>query len=96
MNITRTALLLTFATATLAGPLASSSAFAAQGITAQPYNIEQVFVADMQKMADRNGMVSKKDFMKTMSKKFDAMDKGHHGMLTPAQLERIFSTTTGQ
>jgi hypothetical protein len=50
----------------------------------------------MQKMADRNGMVSKKDFMKTMSKKFDAVDKGHHGMLTQAQLMRIFSDTTGQ
>ena len=96
MNITRTALLLTFATAAFAGPFASGPAFAAQGAGAQPYGIEQVFVADMQKMADRNGMVSKKDFMKTMSKKFDAVDKGHHGMLTQAQLRRIFSDTTGQ
>jgi len=96
MNLGKTAVLLTLGMATLAGPLASQSAFAAQGTTVQPYNVEQTFVVDVQSMADKTGMVSKKHFMDMMSKKFDAMDKGRQGMLSAAQIMRIFSDTTGQ
>lgn len=96
MNLGKTAVLLTLGMATLAGPLASQSAFAAQGTTAQPYNIEQTFVVDVQGMADKTGMVSKKHFMDMMSRKFDAMDKSRQGMLSAAQIMRIFSDKTGQ
>ncbi|MGE5089172.1 MAG: hypothetical protein ACM3QY_08605 [Candidatus Levyibacteriota bacterium] len=96
MNIRKTAVLLTLGMATLAGSLASQSALAAKGVVAQPYNIEQTFVVDVQNMTDKTGMVSKKQFMDMMSKKFDAMDKGRHGMLSVAEIMRIFSDTTGQ
>jgi hypothetical protein len=41
-------------------------------------------------------MVSKKDFMAMMEKKFDAMDKAKKGMLSTADIMRIFSDKTGQ
>ena len=46
-------------------------------------------------MADKNGMVSKKDFMKMMEKKFDEMDKGKKGMLSTQDVMRIFNDKTG-
>ena len=39
---------------------------------------------------------SKKDFLAMMEKKFDAMDKGKKGMLSVADIMRIFSDKTGQ
>lgn len=95
MNLTRTATLLMLGVATLAAPLASQAATTTPMTSLHPYNVEQTFIVEVDKMADKNGMVSKKDFMKMMSKRFDTMDTGKQGMLTKEQLMRIFSDTTG-
>jgi len=42
------------------------------------------------KMANKEGMVSKKDFMDMMGKKFDEMDKDKKGMLSKDDVMRIF------
>ena len=42
------------------------------------------------KMANKDGMVSKKDFMEMMGKKFDEMDKGKRGMLSKDDIMRLF------
>ena len=90
MNLTKSGLLLTLGMATFIAPLASSSAYAAERRTVLAYNIEQSFMVDVKKMSDKDGMVSKKAFMDMMSKKFDAMDKGKKGMLSPEDIMRIF------
>ena len=56
----------------------------------------QSFFKEMTTMANKDGMVMKKDFMAMMEKKFDAMDKGKKGMLSMADIMRIFSDTKGQ
>jgi len=56
----------------------------------------QSFQREVQTMANKEGMVSKKDFLAMMEKKFDAMDKGKKGMLSVADVMRIFSDKTGQ
>ncbi len=95
MNLRRTATLLMLGVAALAAPIASQAAMSTPMTSLHPYNVEQTFVVEVDKMADKNGMVSKKDFTKMMSKRFDAVDMGKHGMLTKEQLMRIFSDTTG-
>ena len=50
----------------------------------------QSFATEMHKMANKDGMVSKKDFMKMMEKKWDDMDKSQKGMLSEADVMRIF------
>ena len=52
--------------------------------------------SEVKKMANKDGMVTKKDFMAMMEKKFDAMDKGKKGMLSTADIMKIFSDKTGQ
>lgn len=42
------------------------------------------------KMANKDGMVTKKAFMEMMDKKFDDMDKGKKGMLSKDDVMRIF------
>jgi hypothetical protein len=42
------------------------------------------------KMANKEGMVSKKDFMDMMGKKFDEMDKDKKSMLSKDDVVRIF------
>ena len=56
----------------------------------------QTFSRQVQSMANRDGMVSKKDFMAMMEKKFDAMDKSKKGMLSTQDIMHIFSDRTGQ
>jgi hypothetical protein len=55
----------------------------------------QNFAREVQAMANKDGMVTKKDFLAIMAKKFDAMDKGSKGMLSTADIMRIFSDRTG-
>ncbi len=90
MNLRKSGLLLTLGMATIVAPLASPSAFANDRPTVLAYNIEQSFMVDVKKMSNKDGMVTKKDFMDMMSKKFDAMDKGKKGMLSPEDIMRIF------
>ena len=63
----------------------SATAWAADGDAMQSFSME------VKKMANKDGMVSKKDFMAMMEKKFDAMDKGRKGMLSTADIMKIFS-----
>ena len=87
MKLTRTLALLSFAALTSAAAL---PVFAADGDGGL-----QQFAMETRKMADKDGMVSKKDFMKMMEKKFDAMDKAHKGMLSTDDIMRIVSDKTG-
>jgi hypothetical protein len=68
----------------------SAPVFAADG------DAMQSFMKEVSTMANKDGMVSKKDFMAMMEKKFDAMDKGKKGMLSTADIMKIFSDKTGQ
>ena len=86
MNLKKSALLLTLGLATLSAPLA----FAADG------DGMVAFRQQVQSMANKDGMVTKKEFMSMMEKKFDAMDKSKKGMLSVADVMRIFSDTKGQ
>lgn len=56
---------------------------------------ERWWVSESKKMANKDGMVTKKDFMKMMEKKFDEMDKGKKGMLSQQDIMRIFNDKTG-
>jgi len=56
----------------------------------------QSFMREISTMANKDGMVSKKDFLAMMEKKFDAMDKAKKGMLSTTDIMRIFSDKTGQ
>ena len=49
------------------------------------------FSMEMKKMANKDGMISKKDFMAMMEKRFEAMDKGKQGMISMADAMKIFS-----
>jgi len=86
MNLRKTAMLVTLGLATLSTPLA----FAADGDGMQSFRRE------VQTMANKDGMVSKKEFLAMMEKKFDAMDAGRKGMLSVADVMRIFSDGKGQ
>jgi hypothetical protein len=55
----------------------------------------QSFARETRMMANKDGMVTKQDFMKMMEKKFDAMDKQHKGMLSADDVMRLFSDKTG-
>ena len=50
----------------------------------QPKVIEVLFLMD----ADRNGKISKKDFMNRMEAVFDRLDKDRHGELDPRQFRQ--------
>jgi hypothetical protein len=89
MQLLRTTKALAFTTMLSIGAL-SLPALAADG------DAMQSFQRDVQTMANKDGMVSKKDFLAMMEKKFDAMDKGKKGMLSVSDVMRIFSDKTGQ
>ena len=86
MNLKKTAMLVVMSLSALAAPVA----FAADG------DGMQSFQREVKALANKDGMVSKKDFMAMMEKKWDAMDKGKKGMLSMADIMRIFSETKGQ
>jgi len=46
--------------------------------------------AEMMKMVNKDGMITKKDFLMMMEKKFDEMDKGKKGMLSIDDVMRIY------
>ncbi|MEO8848729.1 MAG: hypothetical protein ABI440_08905 [Casimicrobiaceae bacterium] len=86
MQLTKRLAILSFAALLSAGAL---PALAADG------DGMQSFLHDTKMMANKDGMVSKQDFMKMMEKKFDAMDKQHKGMLSTDDIMHIFSDKTG-
>ncbi|MDQ6620421.1 MAG: hypothetical protein M3Z31_12140 [Pseudomonadota bacterium] len=88
MNMKNTARALTVA-AMLGLASMSTAVFAADG------DGMQSFATDMKKMANKDGMVTKKDFMAMMEKRWDAMDKQNKGMLSQADAMRIFRDNTG-
>ena len=86
MNLKKTAMLVVMGMSALAAPIA----FGADG------DGMQSFQREVKTMANKDGMVSKKDFMAMMEKKWNAMDKGNKGMLSTADVMRIFTETKGQ
>ena len=86
MNLKKTAMLVVMGMSALAAPIA----FGADG------DGMQSFQREVKTMANKDGMVSKKDFMAMMEKKWNAMDKGNKGMLSTADVMRIFSDSKGQ
>lgn len=80
MNLRRTVMWVTLGMA-LATPLAFAAA-----------SDEGKFdlMRDFKTMADKDGMVSKKDFMTMMEKKFDSMDKAKKGMISLKDLDTLF------
>ena len=49
------------------------------------------FSMEVKKMANKDGMITKKDFMTMMEKRFDAMDKQKKGMISTNDAMKIFS-----
>lgn len=49
------------------------------------------FSMEVKKMANKEGMITKKDFMAMMEKRFDAMDKARKGMIHTSDAMKIFS-----
>jgi hypothetical protein len=49
------------------------------------------FSMEMKKMANKDGMITKKDFMAMMERRFDAMDKAKKGMIAHADAMKIFA-----
>jgi hypothetical protein len=49
------------------------------------------FSMEMKKMANKDGMISKKDFMAMMEKRFDMMDKSKKGMISMNDAMKLFS-----
>ncbi len=47
--------------------------------------------SDVKKMANKEGMITKKDFMAMMEKRFDMMDKAKKGMIHTSDAMKIFS-----
>ena len=45
-------------------------------------------------MIRADGRVTKSDFMKLMEKRFDAMDKGRRGALTPEEIRALLDAAT--
>lgn len=82
MKLTQTATALSFG-AMLAIAALSAAAFAADGDM-------MASRAEMMKMANKDGMIMKKDFMMMMEKKFDEMDKGKKGMLSVDDVMKIY------
>ena len=86
MRFGKTLLLLALGMASVSAPLA----FAADGDAMQSFRTE------VQTMANKDGMITKKEFMAMIEKKWNAMDKSNKGMLSAADVMRIFSDTKGQ
>jgi hypothetical protein len=86
MSFRKTALLLAMGMAAMATPLAF----------ADDNDSNQAFAAQVKKMANKDGMVSKKDYMAMAEKRFDMMDKQKKGMLTQDDIMKIFGMNKGQ
>jgi hypothetical protein len=86
MDLRKAAMLVTLGLAAVTAPLA----FAADG------DGMQSFRSEVQTMANKDGMVTKKEFLAMMEKKWAAMDKAGKGMLSVADVMRIFSDSKGQ
>jgi hypothetical protein len=56
----------------------------------------QGFMVQLDRMTDANGMVSKADFLPMMERRWNAVDKTQRGMISRADLMRIFRDDTGQ
>ena len=84
MNLERTVKLMTF------GMMLSIAALSAPMALADDTGLDP-FSTHLARMTDKDGMVSKKDFMAMMEKRFDAMDKSKKGMISMTDAMKIFS-----
>jgi hypothetical protein len=71
------------AIAALSAPVALAAADTDTGLS--PFSVE------MKKMSTKEGMITKKDFMAMMEKRFDMMDKSKKGMISMNDAMKIFS-----
>lgn len=79
MKVSRIALLVAAVVALGLAPLAH-----AQG----QKGMENVMTMD----TDKDGMISKAEFMRMMEARFDAMDKNKTGKLTPQQVQQVIDS----
>jgi hypothetical protein len=84
MNLKHTAKLMTF------GTMLSIAALSVPLALADDTGLDP-FSKHLAMMTDKNGMVSKKNFMAMMEKRFDMMDKKKIGMISKADVMAIFS-----
>jgi hypothetical protein len=84
MNLKQTAKVMTLGTMLGIAALAAPLAFA-DDTGLDPYT------KHLAMMTDKNGMISKKDFMAMMEKRFDMMDKKKTGMISKESAMVIFS-----
>jgi len=84
MYLNRTVKLMTF------GTMLSIAALAAPVALADDTGLDP-FSTHLARMTDKDGMVSKKDFMAMMEKRFDMMDKKKIGRISRADVMAIFS-----
>jgi hypothetical protein len=63
---------------------------AALSMPALADHIDANFQTAVKQMANKDGMVSKKDFMEMAAKRFDMMDKGKKGMISETDVMHIF------
>jgi hypothetical protein len=84
MNLERTVKLMTF------GMMLSIAALSAPMALADDTGLDP-FSTHLARMTDKDGMVSKKDFMAMMEKRFDMMDKKKIGRISRADVMAIFS-----
>lgn len=85
MNVTRKTKLMTFCT------LLSIAALSAPLAVAQSDNTGLEFTQELLKMLNKDGMMTKKNFMTMMERRFDRMDKKKVGMLSRVEVMAIFS-----
>jgi hypothetical protein len=84
MNLKRTAKLMTF------GVMLSIGALSAPLALADDTGLDP-FTTHVARMIDKDGMMSKKNFMAMMEKRFDMMDKKKIGKISRADVMAIFS-----
>ena len=91
MNLKQSVKALTFGAMLGIACLSAAPSFAADGDAMTSYTkARNDFMTGMKPMANKDGMIMKKDFMAMMEKKFDAMDKNKKGMLPIDDVMAIF------
>lgn len=84
MKLSKTAAMLALTAA------AATAQFGASTVFAGPPDDREIYeMLQRSSMINKDGMVTKADFMKMMEKRFDSADKKRRGMLTPEEIARI-------
>jgi len=74
----------------LVSAFAVGAAVALSPVVATVAQQESKAMTEAKKMdTNKDGMVSRQEFLNMMGAKFDAMDKGKKGVLSPADIEKL-------